>query len=58
MIKHLRTFEKTYNIKIPFFDHASYYLETLKKSPKYHDLDHKINLFTNYENTVDDINKL
>lgn len=41
--------EKTFGIKIPIYEHVDYYIETLKKSAQYKDIDNHINLFKDYE---------
>ena len=44
--------EKTFNIKIPIYKHADYYIDTLKKSAQFKDIDSHIEMFKEYEEYV------
>jgi len=47
-----RSFEKTFNIKIPIFEHADYYINCLKQSLEFKDIENNIDMFKNYEKTL------
>jgi hypothetical protein len=47
-----RSFEKTFNVKLPIFEHVYYYLETLKKSPEFEKIDSFIEMFKRYESSM------